>query len=59
VTKVLGHPVYIQKIFYISHALLHVSMDLHHLQEILSFYFVKVTKIIKIVTLMIFVTYDT
>jgi hypothetical protein len=43
--------IYIYTIVYISKALLHVSMHLHHLQGVLSFYFAKVTKIIKFTNL--------
>ena len=40
----LNHLVYTYNIVDISQALLHVSIHLHHLQGVLSFYFAKVTK---------------
>ena len=38
---------YILKIFYISSPLLHVSMHPHHLQGVISLYFVTFTKLLK------------
>jgi len=42
---------YILIIFSISQALLHVSMQLHHLQGVLTLYFAKVTKVLKLLKL--------
>ena len=39
---------YILIIFYISQALLNVSMHLHHLQGVLTLYFADVTKLLKL-----------
>ena len=39
---------YILIIFYISQALLNVSMHLHHLQGVLTLYFANVTKLLKL-----------
>ena len=41
------HNIHVYTIFSISQVLLHVSMHLHHLQGVLSFYFAKVANIVK------------
>jgi len=41
------HNINVVTIFYVSYVLLHVSIQQNHLQGVLSFYFAKVTEIIK------------
>jgi hypothetical protein len=42
------HNIYVLIIFYIPSVFLHVSMHLHHLQEVLTLCFAEVTKLLKL-----------